>query len=80
MREEDIDGAIDTIQLAFANDPYSSWVYDRSKVVIRNSMHLLAVQLSKLMTSDGAVLARTQSSVSHYPLSLGHKTWPFPSL
>jgi hypothetical protein len=32
MREEDIDGAIDTIQQAFAEDPYATWVYDRSKV------------------------------------------------
>ena len=31
--EADIDGAIDTIQQAFANDPYNNWVYpDRSKV------------------------------------------------
>jgi hypothetical protein len=32
MKEEDIDGAIDTIQQAFAEDPYAVWVYDRSKV------------------------------------------------
>jgi hypothetical protein len=33
MTEDDIDGAIDTIQQAFANDPYNNWVYpDRSKV------------------------------------------------
>ena len=33
MTEADIDGAIDTIQQAFANDPYNNWVYpDRSKV------------------------------------------------
>lgn len=32
MKEEDIDGAIDTIQQAFADDPYAVWVYDRSKV------------------------------------------------
>ncbi|KIV99446.1 uncharacterized protein PV09_08875 [Verruconis gallopava] len=31
MKEEDIDGAIDTIQQAFAEDPYALWVYDRSK-------------------------------------------------
>jgi GNAT superfamily N-acetyltransferase len=33
MREGDIDGAIDTIQEAFAEDPYAIWVYDRSKVL-----------------------------------------------
>jgi hypothetical protein len=33
MTEADIDGAIDTIQQAFADDPYNNWVYpDRSKV------------------------------------------------
>lgn len=33
MKEEDIDGAITTIQEAFATDPYNLWVYsDRSKV------------------------------------------------
>ena len=33
MTEADIDGAIDTIQQAFADDPYNKWVYpDRSKV------------------------------------------------
>ena len=34
MTEADIDGAIDTIQQAFADDPYNNWVYpDRSKVL-----------------------------------------------
>lgn len=33
MTEADINGAIDTIQQAFADDPYNNWVYpDRSKV------------------------------------------------
>jgi len=32
MTEADIDGAIDTIQQAFAEDPYNNWVFDRSKV------------------------------------------------
>ena len=33
MTETDIDGAIDTIQQAFADDPYNKWIYpDRSKV------------------------------------------------
>ena len=35
MAEADIDGAIDTIQQAFADDPYNKWVYpDRSKVCL----------------------------------------------
>lgn len=37
MREEDIDGAIDTIQQAFSDDPYANWVYDRSKVANNSS-------------------------------------------
>ncbi|PSN66069.1 acetyltransferas-like protein [Corynespora cassiicola Philippines] len=42
MAEADIDGAIDTIQQAFANDPYNNWVYpDRSKVSLtRNRVSL----------------------------------------
>lgn len=34
LTEEDIPGAIDTIQQAFADDPYNRWIYnDRSKVL-----------------------------------------------
>ncbi|KAF2004312.1 acyl-CoA N-acyltransferase, partial [Amniculicola lignicola CBS 123094] len=42
MTEADIDGAIDTIQQAFANDPYNQWVYpDRSKISLtRNRVSL----------------------------------------
>lgn len=42
MTEVDIDGAIDTIQQAFATDPYNNWVYpDRSKVdLVRNRVSL----------------------------------------
>lgn len=38
MTEADIDGAIDTIQQAFAGDPYNNWVYpDRSKVHVHQT-------------------------------------------
>ncbi|CAN9217806.1 unnamed protein product [Alternaria alternata] len=42
MKEADIDGAIDTIQQAFANDPYNNWVFpDREKVSLaRNRVSL----------------------------------------
>ncbi|ORY17133.1 acetyltransferas-like protein [Clohesyomyces aquaticus] len=42
MKEADIDGAIDTIQQAFAEDPYNRWVYpDRIKVsLVRNRVSL----------------------------------------
>jgi hypothetical protein len=33
MREEDIDGAIDTIQQAFADDPYNNWIYPSKEEV-----------------------------------------------
>lgn len=48
MKEEDIDGAITTIQEAFATDPYNLWVYnDRSKVGSPSS-HLSAMVFPKL--------------------------------
>ena len=35
LAEEDIPGAIGTVQQAFADDPYNRWIYDdRSKVRI----------------------------------------------
>jgi hypothetical protein len=43
MTERDIDGAIDTIQQAFAEDPYNNWVYpDRSKV--RGALKLIEAE------------------------------------
>lgn len=39
LEVSDIPGAIDSIQLAFANDPYNLWVYDdRSKVITNNKL------------------------------------------
>src|SRR5690606_5351754 len=44
MKEEDIDGAITTIQEAFASDPYNLWIYnDRSKVCGLSSVSPLTV-------------------------------------
>ncbi|KAH8725934.1 acyl-CoA N-acyltransferase [Phaeosphaeriaceae sp. PMI808] len=38
MTEADIDGAIDTIQQAFAEDPYNQWIYpDRSKIDLQRN-------------------------------------------
>jgi hypothetical protein len=49
LTESDIQGAITTIQLAFADDPYNRWVYDdRSKV---NSLDL------SLFSSWGMVIS-----------------------
>lgn len=32
MTEADIEGAIDCIQIAFAQDPYNQWIFDSSTV------------------------------------------------
>jgi hypothetical protein len=51
MKEADIDGAIDTIQQAFANDPYNNWVFpDREKVTPSTPvfMHLTDSYISGL--------------------------------
>jgi hypothetical protein len=43
MTEADIDGAIDTIQQAFAEDPYNNWVFpDREKVGDNSTAQLSA--------------------------------------
>ena len=35
MVEADIEGAIDCVQVAFADDPYNRWIFDdRSKVIL----------------------------------------------
>lgn len=69
MTEADIDGAIDTIQQAFAEDPYNNWVYpDRSKVQIcsppciqRTTHH-----------SQPPGLPNTKPRLPNPPLPLGH--------
>jgi len=51
MKEADIDGAIDTIQQAFANDHYNNWVFpDREKVTPSTPvfMHLTNSYISGL--------------------------------
>ena len=71
MKEADIDGAIDTIQQAFANDPYNNWVFpDREKV-------LTSVPVSRaLLTISG--LSSTKPRIPHPTMPLGHRTWPLP--
>jgi hypothetical protein len=61
LSEADIQGAITTIQLAFAEDPYNLWVYDdRSKV---NYLSLFKAsscyRLSKTSTDSSAIILRT---------------------
>lgn len=35
MKEKDIDGAVATVQQAFAEDPYNKWIYNvREKVCL----------------------------------------------
>lgn len=60
MKHEDIDGAIDTVQQAFADDPYNNWIYpDKSKVRLEycfepNRLHGTA--LNQLTTSRSLLL------------------------
>jgi hypothetical protein len=37
LTESDVQGAITSIQLAFADDPYNHWVYDERSKVNRHS-------------------------------------------
>lgn len=47
LTEADIQGAITTIQLAFAEDPYNLWVYDdRSKVICLFQSQNFRIQIS----------------------------------
>ena len=47
LTEADIQGAITTIQLAFADDPYNLWVYDdRSKVTCHFQSQNFRIQIS----------------------------------
>ena len=72
MKEADIDGAIDTIQQAFANDPYNNWVFpDRKKV-----LNSVPVFLRALLTLPG--LSSTKPRIPHPTMPLGHRTWPLP--
>jgi hypothetical protein len=74
MTEADIDGAIDTIQQAFADDPYNNWVYpDRSKVQ-QHQTH--CTRTSMLTLPPGR--PDTQPRLAHAAVSLGHIAWPLP--
>lgn len=74
MTEADIDGAIDTIQQAFENDPYNNWVFpDRSKV---NSPS--PVIIHEILADSLPGIINSQSCLAHSPLPLGDPTWPLP--
>jgi hypothetical protein len=52
MTEADIDGAITSIQRAFAEDPYNLWVYnDRSKVRARLPTNVVGFTLPPAFSS-----------------------------
>jgi hypothetical protein len=75
MTEADIDGAIDTIQQAFAEDPYNLWIYpDRSKVRASPS-HLTRNPPLTLLLLDRP---NPQPHLPNPPLPLGHPTRPLP--
>jgi hypothetical protein len=72
MAEADIDGAIDTIQQAFADDPYNNWVYpDRSKVHWPQTRRMRMSSLTRPPDRPDA-----QPRLAHAAVSLGHITRP----
>lgn len=74
MTEADIDGAIDTIQQAFADDPYNNWVYpDRSKV---HRPQTCRTRTSSLTRPPGRPNA--QPRLAYAAVSLGHIARPLP--
>ncbi|KAF2197447.1 acetyltransferas-like protein [Delitschia confertaspora ATCC 74209] len=64
MTEADIDGAIDTIQQAFAEDPYNHWVFDRSKFSPRRNRHSLTLRCRWGIDHGLFYIARLRSSPS----------------
>lgn len=74
MTEADIDGAIDTIQQAFADDPYNNWVYpDRSKVHSIEQPTTYSIRLTRWTGRS-----YTKPRVSDSPLPLGHISRSLP--
>ncbi|KAF1989993.1 hypothetical protein K402DRAFT_451601 [Aulographum hederae CBS 113979] len=70
MTVEDIDGAVDTVQQAFKEDPYSKWIYNEPSQRIRSTYflcfhHYSTLHLS-LYTSDSPPLFHPQT---HHPPS-----------
>ena len=73
LTEPDIQGAITTIQLAFADDPYNHWVYDdRSKVnplILYNSLFIDSF-LSPTHAFPEAFFENPTSAFPHIALKL----------
>jgi hypothetical protein len=73
LKEADIPGAIDSIQQAFANDPYNLWVYsDRDKVSsIRHSFengrawHCVSFSYKHAFVSTSRFLRESASFKAH---------------
>lgn len=64
MKEEDIDGAIATVQQAFAEDPYNKWIYN-----VRENVRLLSIftaaYSSPTAAKDEASVPKPNSNESH---------------
>lgn len=77
MTEADIDGAIDTIQQAFADDPYNKWVYpDRSKFSPTRNRVSLGLRCRWGIKHGLFYVARDSTSASKI---LGTAMWLAPS-
>ncbi|KAK6348571.1 hypothetical protein TWF718_006359 [Orbilia javanica] len=55
----DIDAAIETIQLAFAGDPFADWIYDRSKFSSKRNHASLTIRMKWGMRNGHIYVAHT---------------------
>lgn len=74
MKEEDIDGAIATVQRAFAEDPYNKWIYNVRENVRASRysvLHLILLSKSRKirpLSSSTALTTITVLTNSQPPL------------
>lgn len=74
LTEPDIHGAITTIQLAFADDPYNRWVYDdRSKV---NYLVFIFILFGNDVLVQSYV-SMSAALVDNSTFALSNQIWPW---
>ncbi|KAF3911701.1 hypothetical protein AA313_de0204037 [Arthrobotrys entomopaga] len=59
LESKDIDHAIKTIQLAFADDPFAGWIYDRSKFSPKRNHASLTIRMKWGMRNGHIYVAHT---------------------
>lgn len=59
IEAKDIDAAIKTIQLAFADDPFASWIYDQSKFSPKRNHASLTIRMKWGMRNGHIYVAHT---------------------